>query len=93
MTLKYYPLRMRHRHLFFILKAILILGLFIGVSFWNPQNVYSLSKMESEKFTLPITAKLVPIKSDLSFHWKVNPNSLPKYLENSTSKSNKKATR
>jgi len=77
---------------YFFISGIIILSFFIGTFIWRNKHLKDIPKFNEKSFTAPISSKYVPTNADLVFHWKINPNTLPDYIENYQDKANKNIT-
>ena len=80
---------MKSRLSYFLISGIIILSIFTGIFIWRNQHLKQISQFNEKSFNAPISSKYIPENSDLIFHWKINPNLLPKYIENYQDKINK----
>ena len=63
--------------------ATLIISIFIGFKISKNRWHFSIPQFKDPSFSLPITAQYIPVDTDISFHWKINPKYLPEYLAKS----------
>ena len=73
---------MKSRLSYFLISGIIILSTFTGLFIWRNKHLNRIPKLNEESFNAPISSKYIPTNSDLVFHWKLNPNILPGYIEN-----------
>ena len=81
---------MKSRLPYFLTLIIIILSVFIGTFIWRNQHIKEIPNPKEKSFTAPISSKYIPKNADLVFHWKINPNILPDYIENYQDKVNNK---
>ncbi len=82
---------MKSRQTYFLISAIIIFSLLTGIFIWRNNHLTQIPKFNEQSFNAPTSSKYIPTNSDLVFHWKLNPNILPKYIENYQDKVNKNA--
>ena len=83
---------MKSRLSYFFISVIIIILFLIGVFIWRDKRIYKIPSVKEKSYTAPISSTYVPKNADLVFHWKINPNSLPKYIENYQKRINKNIT-
>ena len=76
---------MNSRRSYFLIFGIVILSIFTGIFIWRNQHHNEIPNT-NDKFTAPISSKYIPTNADLIFHWKINPTTLPKFIENNQHK-------
>ncbi len=81
---------MKSRLSYFLVSGIIILSIFIGTFILHHQQ--EASNFKEKSFTAPISSKYIPTNADLVLHWKVNPTTLPEYIENYQDRINKNLT-
>ncbi len=80
---------MKSRLSYFLISGVIILSFFIGIFIWRSKHLKQVPKFNEETFNAPISSKYIPTNTDLVFHWKLNPATLPNYIENYQAKINK----
>ena len=81
---------MKSRLSYLLISIVIILLFFIGKSIWTNEKLKVTNNLTEKSFTAPISSKYIPKNADLIFHWKINPNIIPSYIDNYQDKSNKK---
>jgi len=74
---------MKSRLSYFLISGIVILSILSGIFSWrnNNNNLKQFPKFNEESFSAPFSSKYIPTNTELSFHWKMNPAIIPKYIE------------
>ena len=67
---------------YFLLTGAIILSIFTGIFIWQNQLSKKVPKYNQQSFIEPASSKYIPENADLVFHWKLNPNIIPIYIEN-----------
>ena len=83
---------MKSRLSYFLISGILISSILTGVFIWRHNNLKEIPRPNETSYAAPISSKYIPKSADLIFHWKINPNILPNYVESSQGKINKNIT-
>ena len=78
---------MKPRLLYFFISAIIILSILTGLFIWHNKDDKEITRFNKKLFSAPISSRYIPIDADLIVHWKVNPNTIPSYIENYQDKS------
>ena len=82
---------MKLRLFYFFISGIIIISIFTGIIIWRNKHFKQIPKFDEQSFNAPVSSKYIPKNSDLVFHWKLNPNVLPKYIENFQDKTSKQS--
>ncbi len=72
---------MKSRLLYFILIVILIVSVLTGLLIWRRKHLPIYPKFDNASFTPPLSSKFIPRNADIVFHWKINPNNIPTFVE------------
>ena len=83
---------MKSRLSYFLISGIIVALVFTGIFIWRINNLKEIAQPNENSYTTPISSKYIPKNADLIFHWKINPNILPNYIENFQRKGNKNIT-
>ena len=78
---------MKSRLLNLLISGIIVLSICSVIFFLNNKNPNH--EFNDNPYNAPITSKYIPKNTDMVLHWKINPNELPKYIENYQDKFNK----
>ncbi len=84
---------MKSRILYFILIVIIIVSVLTGILIWRKRHIPIYPKFENASLSTPLSSKFIPRNADLVFHWKINPNNIPAFVESYYSKSKQKNIR
>ncbi len=79
---------MKSRLSYFLILGIIILSVMAGGYIWPNKHLNKIPHFNEKSFTPPNSSRYIPKNADLIFHWKVNPNILPNYIENFQDKVN-----
>ena len=71
---------------YFLILGIVILSIFTGIFIWSNQYHNEVPNKIEKSFTAPASSKYIPTNADIIFHWKINPNTLPKFIDNHQNK-------
>ena len=80
---------MKSRLSYLLISAIIISSIFTGAVIWRNKHLKEIPKFNEKSFTAPMSSQYIPKNADLVFHWKINPNILPNYIENYQTKIDK----
>ena len=83
---------MKSRLLYILISGIIILAIFTGIFIWRNDRQKEIPKFNEKSFIDPISSKYIPTNADLVFHWKMDPNKIPNFVENYQDKINKDTT-
>jgi len=83
---------MKSRLSYFLISGIIILSICTGTFIWRNKHHKQIPKLNEQPFNAPVSSKYIPTNTDLVFHWKLNPDILPNYIENYQDKVNKRMT-
>ena len=83
---------MKSRLSYFLISGFIIASVLTGVFIWRNNNFKEIPQTNEKSYSTPNSSKYIPKNSELVFHWKINPNILPNYVENSKVKVNKNIT-
>jgi len=73
---------MKSRLSYLLILGIIILSIITGKFIWHNKYLNQIPKFNEKSFNAPVSSKYIPTTTDLVFHWKLNPNILPNYIEN-----------
>ena len=72
---------MNSRISYFLISGIIISSIFIGIFIWRNKHIKQTPSFNEQSFNAPVSSKYIPTNTDLIFHWKLNPNTIPNYIE------------
>ena len=80
---------MKFRLSYLFVSIIIVISTFAGIFIWRKNYLKEIPNFNEKSFKAPISSQYIPANADLVFHWKSNPNIIPKYIENHQDKKNK----
>ncbi len=67
---------------YFLILGIIVISIFTGTFIWRNKHLQQIQNFNEQSFNAPVSSKYIPSNTDLVFHWKINPDTFPKYIEN-----------
>ncbi len=80
---------MKSRVSYLLISGVIILSIFTGIFIWQNQHFSQKPELYNQSFNAPNSSKYIPENADLVFHWKLNPNTVPNYIESFQDKASK----
>tara|TARA_Y100001968_G_C19401100_1_gene741076 strand:- start:116 stop:1702 length:1587 start_codon:yes stop_codon:yes gene_type:complete len=73
---------MKSRLSYFLILGIVISLILSSIFIWRNKHLKQIPKFNEQSFHAPVSSKYIPANTDLIFHWKLNPATLPTHIGN-----------
>ncbi len=80
---------MKSRLSYFLISGLVISLILTSIFIWRNKHLKQIPEFNEQSFNAPISSKYIPANTDLIFHWKINPATVPNYIGNYQDKASK----